>query len=384
MIKAIRTAFMTVALSFVSAMSFYASAQNTNVRVSGNVVDESGTPLSGVVVYVKSGNAKDAVVTDGNGAYSIGASSASSLVYSCLGYKEQEILVGSQSVINVKLVLDSFNLDDAVVIGYGSQKMKDLTGGLSVVNRETLEMVSTGNLMDRISGQVAGLTVTASSEAPGSNQSLLIRGQNSLSATNSPLIVLDGILYEGGLADIDPDIVESMTVLKDASSVAIYGSRGSNGVILIQTKKGKEGTMSVTYKTRLSIAQPMQRIQVMGPQEFIRFKQDMGRLGTKQLAGEDLDPIAGQVISASEKQNYALGITNDWQDYVFRNAFNMDHQLTFSGGTEKTQYMAAVSYLHNPGVVYNSNYNRVSVYASINQILNNWLSVGLTTQFVNR
>ena len=384
MIKAIRTAFMTVALSFVTAMSFNASAQNTNVRVSGNVVDESGTPLSGVVVYVKSGNTKDATVTDGNGAYSIGASSASSLVYSCLGYKEQEILVGSQSVINVKLVLDSFNLDDAVVIGYGSQKMKDLTGGLSVVNRETLEMVSTGNLMDRISGQVAGLTVTTSSEAPGSNQSLLIRGQNSLSATNSPLIVLDGIPYEGGLADIDPDIVESMTVLKDASSVAIYGSRGSNGVILIQTKKGKEGTMSVTYKTRLSIAQPMQRIQVMGPQEFIRFKQDMGRLGTKQLTGEDLDPIAGQVISASEKQNYALGITNDWQDYVFRNVFNMDHQLTFSGGTEKTQYMAAVSYLHNPGVVYNSNYNRVSVYASINQILNNWLSVGLTTQFVNR
>lgn len=169
MIKAIRTAFMTVALSFVTAMSFNASAQNTNVRVSGNVVDESGTPLSGVVVYVKSGNTKDATVTDGNGAYSIGASSASSLVYSCLGYKEQEILVGSQSVINVKLVLDSFNLDDAVVIGYGSQKMKDLTGGLSVVNRETLEMVSTGNLMDRISGQVAGLTVTASSEAPGSN-----------------------------------------------------------------------------------------------------------------------------------------------------------------------------------------------------------------------
>lgn len=163
MIKAIRTAFMTVALSFVTAMSFNASAQNTNVRVSGNVVDESGTPLSGVVVYVKSGNAKDATVTDGNGAYSIGAASASSLVYSCLGYKEQEILVGNQSVINVKLVLDSFNLDDAVVIGYGSQKMKDLTGGLSVVNRETLEMVSTGNLMDRISGQVAGLTVTASS-----------------------------------------------------------------------------------------------------------------------------------------------------------------------------------------------------------------------------
>ena len=232
MIKVIRTAFIA-ALGFVTAMSFSASAQNKNLRISGNVVDESGTPLSGVVVYVKSGSTKDATTTDDNGAYSIEAPTSSALVYSCLGYKEQEVVVGNSSVINVKLVLDSFNLDDAVVIGYGSQKMKDLTGGLSVVNQETLGMVSTGNLMDRISGQVAGLTITTSSEAPGANQSLLIRGQNSLSATNSPLVVLDGIPYEGGLADIDPDIVESITVLKDASSVAIYGSRGSNGVILI-------------------------------------------------------------------------------------------------------------------------------------------------------
>ena len=381
MIKTFRVALASAMLVLFSAGEFVASAQNT--KVTGKVVDESGAALVGIVVF--SNNAKvTPVTTDADGTYTIEAPASASLTFSCLGYKEETVSINGRGVVNAVLKPDSFNLEDAVVIGYGSQKMKDLTGGVSVVNEETLKMVSTGNLMDRVSGQVAGLTITTGNEAPGSNQSLLIRGQNSLSATNSPLIILDGIPYEGSLADIDPDIVESMTVLKDASSVAIYGSRGSNGVILIQTKKGKQGSLQVTYKAQFSMAQPMQRIQVMGPNEYIRYKQDMGRLGTKMYTGEQLDPMAGQIISASEKVNYAQGITNDWQDYVFRNTFNTDHQVTFSGGTESTQYMSAVSYLHNPGVVYNSNYDRISVYSSINQKLNRWLNVGLTTQFIHR
>ncbi|MGM9787114.1 MAG: SusC/RagA family TonB-linked outer membrane protein [Candidatus Cryptobacteroides sp.] len=381
MIKTFRAALASAMLVLFSAGGFVASAQST--KVTGKVVDENGAALVGIVVF--SNNAKvTPVTTDADGTYTIDAPASASLTFSCLGYKEETVSINGRGVVNAVLRLDSFNLEDAVVIGYGSQKMKDLTGGVSVVNEETLKMVSTGNLMDRVSGQVAGLTITTGNEAPGSNQSLLIRGQNSLSATNSPLIILDGIPYEGSLADIDPDIVESMTVLKDASSVAIYGSRGSNGVILIQTKKGKQGSLQVTYKAQFSMAQPMQRIQVMGPNEYIRYKQDMGRLGTKMYTGEQLDPMAGQIISASEKVNYAQGITNDWQDYVFRNTFNTDHQVTFSGGTESTQYMSAVSYLHNPGVVYNSNYDRISVYSSISQKLNRWLNVGLTTQFVHR
>ena len=381
MIKTFRVALASAMLVLFSAGEFVASAQNT--KVTGKVVDESGAALVGIVVF--SNNAKvTPVTTDADGMYTIEAPASASLTFSCLGYKEETVSINGRGVVNAVLKPDSFNLEDAVVIGYGSQKMKDLTGGVSVVNEETLKMVSTGNLMDRVSGQVAGLTITTGNEAPGSNQSLLIRGQNSLSATNSPLIILDGIPYEGSLADIDPDIVESMTVLKDASSVAIYGSRGSNGVILIQTKKGKQGSLQVTYKAQFRMAQPMQRIQVMGPNEYIRYKQDMGRLGTKMYTGEQLDPMAGQIISASEKVNYAQGITNDWQDYVFRNTFNTDHQVTFSGGTESTQYMSAVSYLHNPGVVYNSNYDRISVYSSINQKLNRWLNVGLTTQFIHR
>ena len=301
-----------------------------------------------------------------------------------LGYEDYEAVVNASGVVNVKMQPDSQALEESVVIGYGSARKKDLTGGVSVVDEDVLNMASTTNLMDRLVGQVAGLTITTSDAAPGSNQSLLIRGQNSLSGSNSPLIVLDGIPYDGSLADIDPNIIENMTVLKDASSVAIYGSRGSNGVILLQTKKGEVGKPKVTYKGQFGMQEPMQRIQTMGPNEYIRFKQDLHRLNKDNYSGVMLDPIYGGVISSSEKVNYAKGETRDWQDDVFRQVFTMDHQVSISGGTEATQYMASVSYLDNPGVVYNSNYKRVNVYATVTQTLNKWLQVGLTTQFVNR
>lgn len=352
--------------------------------VTGTVTDQNGSPLAGVAVLAKENGKDISAITDVDGQFTINVSEGTSLLFSCLGYDDRTVKASGRELGKVILSESVFSLDDVVVVGYGSQKKSDLTGGLSVVNEKTLKMVSTSNLMDRLIGQVAGLSITTTDEKPGSNQSLLIRGQNSLSATNSPLIVLDGIPYEGSLSDLDPNIIANMTVLKDASSVAIYGSRGSNGVILIQTKNGEKGKARVTYKTSLSVAQPMQRIQVMGPNEFIRLKQDIGRLGTKKYSGEQLDPIAGNIISVSEKQNYAAGITNDWQDYVFRTVFDMDHQLSIQGGDENRSYMASVSYLDNDGVVYNANYKRLSVYATLNQTLNNWLKVGLTTQFVNK
>lgn len=370
--------FMAVALS---VMSLY--AQNV-VQVTGKVIDEDGLPLGGVAVIVKNSGSITGVVTESDGTYIMKVPLNSTLVYTCLGYADYETYVRSAGTVNVTMSVDRQALDEVVVVGYGTQRKKDLTGGLTVVGEETLNMASTTNLMDRLVGQVAGLNITTGDAKPGADQTLLIRGQNSLSGSNSPLIVLNGIPYDGSLADIDPNIIESMSILKDASSVAIYGSRGSNGVILLQTKQGEKGKAKVTYKGQFGIAQPMQYIQAMGPNEYIRFKQDMARLGTKGYSGIQLDPLEGNVISASEKVNYAQGITHNWQDYVFRESFTMDHQLSISGGSEKTSYMASVSYLYNPGVVYNSNYDRINVYANINQTLNNWLAVGLTTQFVNR
>lgn len=376
----------SIILKIALAVGFLLAAVNASAQqkvvVTGTVVDENGLPVPGAVVIIKSDKTGAGTVTTESGTFELMAPKGTELTVSCLGY--DDLTVKAVEKLEIVLKENLLRLDDAVVVGYGSVKKSDLTGGVAVVGDEALKMTSTPNLMDRLIGQVAGLSITTSNAAPGSDQALLIRGQNSLSATNDPLIVLDGIPYGGSLADLDPDLIESLTVLKDASSVAIYGSRGSNGVILIQTKKGEKGAAHVTYKGQFGFAEPMQRIEVMGPNEFIRLKQDICRLGTKQYTGELLDPIAGNIISASEKANYAAGITHDWQDYVFRQAFTMDHQVSISGGNDKTNYMASVSYLNNPGVVYNSNYDRLNVYSTVSQTLNDWLGAGLTFQFVQK
>lgn len=349
--------------------------------VTGKVVDETGEPLVGAAIVLKGKG--EGTMTDFDGNFQLPAAKGQELEISYVGYAPQTVKVGEEPM-QITMAESTNNLEEVVVVGYGSVKKKDLTGGLTVVDEKTLKMSASANLMDRLVGQVAGFSITSSEAKPGADQSLLIRGTNSLSGGNSPLVILDGIPYEGSLSDIDPNLVESITVLKDASSVAIYGSRGSNGVILIQTQKGAKGAAKVVYKGNYAVASEMQRIETMGPNEYIRFKQDMGRLGTKKLTGVDLDPLYGQVISASERINYAAGITRDWQDDVFRTSFQHEHQLSISGGTDATTYMAAVSYLNQPGVVYNSNYERINVYASITQVLNKWLTVGIIGQFVNR
>ncbi|MDT3402039.1 SusC/RagA family TonB-linked outer membrane protein [Mucilaginibacter terrae] len=358
----------------------YSYAQQTPIKVTGKVTDLGKAPLVGVSVMVKGSSTGTQTNSEGN--FNIQASPAATLVFTYVGFDAQEAKVPSSGVINITMSGDKV-LDQLVVVGYGTAKKKDLTGGLAVVGKEQLGMVSTPNLMDRLVGQVAGFNITTSNAAPGQDQSLLIRGENSLSANNSPLIVLDGIPYSGSLVDIDPNNVENLTVLKDASAVAIYGSRGSNGVILIQTKRGMLGKPQVSYRGQLGVAEPMQRIDVMGPNEFIRFQQDIGRL-REGYTGDQLDPVAGNIISVTERGNYVKGITNDWQSYIFRKAITTDHQLSISGGTESTKYMAAVAALKQDGVVYNSTLTRLNMTANIDQTFNKWLTIGVGTQYTQR
>ena len=370
---------MAVVLSLLSATSMY--SQQNLTRITGKVIDGNGEPLIGVTVRVK--NAGTGTTTGINGDFTLQASPASTLVLSYIGYANVEVKANPNGVMNITMTEDNQLLEEVVVVGYGTARKKDLTGGLVVVGKEKLEMVSTTNLMDRLTGQVAGLNITASNAAPGQDQSLLIRGENSLSASNNPLIVLDGIPYSGALVDLDPNIIDNLTVLKDASAVAIYGSRGSNGVILIQTKRGAVSKPQVNYKGQFGFQEPMQRIQVMGPNEYIRLKQDFARL-KNGYTGDRLDPIAGDIISQNEKEMYAQGITHDWQDYVFQNGFTMDHQLSISGGTETTKYMAAIAHHQMEGVVYNSNLTRTNISVNVDQTFNKWLTIGVGTQFVQR
>jgi TonB-linked SusC/RagA family outer membrane protein len=379
--RKLKNRLVIAALSLFSVLQMYAASQQDVIRVNGKVVDGNGDALVGVTVRVKDGTV--GTITDFDGKFTLQVPPASTLVFSYVGFIAQEIKVNTSGVVNVTMKEGDALLDEVVVVGYGTQRKKDLTGGLSVVGKEQLEMVSTSNLMDRLVGQVAGLNITTSNAAPGSDQSLLIRGQNSISANNDPLIILDGIPYSGSLVDLDPNIIESLSVLKDASAVAIYGSRGSNGVILIQTKRGVVGKPQVSYKGQFGFSEPMQRIQVMGPNEFIRFKQDIGRL-KNGYSGDQLDPIAGNIISLSERENFINGVTHDWQDYIFQTGYTMDHQIGISGGTENTKYMAAISYLDEDGVVYNSNLNRSNISANIDQTFNKWLTIGVGTQFVQK
>ena len=358
-----------------------ASAQQQNKAVSGTVLDTNGEPLIGATVALKSDNSKG-TITDINGHFRLeGLPSNAVLQVSYIGYRTVEVPVAGQKELNIVLKEDTETLDEVVVIGYGSQRKSDLTGGLVAVGKEKLEMVQSSNLLDRLAGQIPGLSITTGDAAPGSDQTLLIRGENSLSASNSPLIVLDGIPYSGSLGDIDPNIIENLSVLKDASAAAIYGSRGSNGVILIQTKKGKVGAPQVTYKGQIRMSQPQQTINVMNGEEYIKYRQDIARL-KDGWSGDQLDPE--NWLSASELINYRQGITTDWQDLIFRNALTHEHQVGISGGTESTTYMAAVSYLGQEGVVENSKLTRYNINLNVTQVLNKWLTIGVQTQFVQR
>lgn len=377
--KKLKGYLMVAVLCLLSATNMY--PQPGQVKITGKVVDGSGEALIGVNVRVRESQA--GTITNTDGMFTLQAVPKSTLVLSYIGYADAVVKANPGTVMNISMTEDNQTLEEVVVVGYGSVRKKDLTGGLAVVGKEKLEMASTANLMDRLVGQVAGLNITANNAAPGQDQTLLIRGENSLSAKNDPLIVLDGIPYSGSLVDLDPNIIDNLSVLKDASAVAIYGSRGSNGVILIQTKRGSLGKAHVTYKGQVGLAEPMQRIQVMGPNEFIRLKQDIGRLRFN-YTGDELDPMAGNIISQTEKQGYASGVTHDWQDYVFQTGFTMDHQLSISGGTENTKYMAAISHLNQEGVVYNSNLTRTNISVNVDQTFNKWLTIGMGSQFIQK
>lgn len=244
-----------------------------DIKVSGTVISGADNyPIIGANILVK--GTTIGTITDVDGNFSFEVPQGSTLVISYIGYQAQEIKVSGNAPIKVVLSEDSEKLDEVVVIGYGSQKKSDMTGGIVAVGNEKLQMVTTNNLMDKLAGQVPGLNITMEKASPSEDQVLRVRGENSLTADNSPLIVLDGIPYSGSLGDIDPDNIENLSVLKDASSAAIYGSRGANGVILIQTKKGKKGTATVSYKGQVGFSQPERRINVMKGPEYVKFLQD--------------------------------------------------------------------------------------------------------------
>lgn len=358
---------------FMAFISVQVYAQD--IKVSGTVISGADNyPIIGANILVK--GTTIGTITDVDGNFSFEAPQGSTLVISYIGYQAQEIKVSGNAPIKVVLSEDSEKLDEVVVIGYGSQKKSDMTGGIVAVGNEKLQMVTTNNLMDKLAGQVPGLNITMEKASPSEDQVLRVRGENSLTADNSPLIVLDGIPYSGSLGDIDPDNIENLSVLKDASSAAIYGSRGANGVILIQTKKGKKGTATVSYKGQVGFSQPERRINVMKGPEYVKFLQD--QWAYMNYNGVIKNPE--DILNVSEIENWKNGIETDWQDQIFRNALTNSHQISVSGGTEKTTYMASISRLNQEGVVKDTGMKRTNISLNVTQQLGNWLTIGMATQ----
>lgn len=347
-------------------------------KVKGTITDATGMPVIGAAVKEK--GTSNGVVSDVDGNFALEVGANATLEISYIGYKTLEVKA-SQQPMNITMVEDAEMLDEVVVVGYGSQRKSDLTGGIASVNAEQLEMVTSNNLLDKLAGQVPGLSITTGNARPGEEQSLRIRGINSLTASNSPLIVLDGIPYNGSLGDIDPEIIESLSVLKDASSAAIYGSRGSNGVILIQTKKGKQGKAQVTYKGQVGLEQPQSRLNLMDGPEYVRMMQEYYHQ-KEGWTGDQLDPM--YILNPRERENYKNGHETDWQDIVLRNALTNRHTVNITGGTEYTKYSATISNLKQEGVMVNSGMRRTNLSMNIVQDLNSWLQIGVGTQFSDK
>lgn len=365
-----------ILMALISSFQIYAQ----NVRISGTVLSDADKyPIIGANVLVK--GTTTGTFTDADGNFAIEAPANATLIVSYIGYLSQEIKISGAKTLTVTLKENAVGLDDVVVVGYGSQRKSDLTGGITAIGEDKLQMVSTNNLLDRLAGQIPGMNVTTGNAKPGEDQTLRIRGENSLSADNSPLIVMDGIPYSGSLGDIDPNIIENISVLKDASSAAIYGSRGANGVILIQTRKGKKGAPTVTYKGQVGMQQAQRRIDMMKGEEYVKYTQDYNRM-KYGYTGDQLDPI--ELLNPSERSNYQNGIETDWQDLMFRNALTTDHQVTISGGTDATTYMASLSHLQEDGVMVNTGLKRTNLALNITQVFNKWLTIGMGTQAVQK
>lgn len=347
-ISALRKTLMT--LLVVSLFTVSALAQT--VKVTGKVTDsKTGEGLPGVSVIVK--GTQNGTATDINGAYSINAPKGASLEFSFVGYTTTTVRVEGVT-LNIRLVEATKTIDEVVVIGYGKVKKNDVTGSVTAINADKMVKGAASSASDMLVGKVAGVSVITDGGAPGAGATIRVRGGSSMSASNDPLIVIDGVPVDNGgisgmanpLATVHPNDIETFTVLKDASATAIYGSRASNGVIIITTKKGQSGRVKVDYSGNFSISTKSNTVDVMSADKFRSF--------------------VVEKFGANSLQAKALGAENtDWQDQIFRTAYSTDHNVSLSGAIPQMPYRVSVAYTNENGILKTSNMERVTGAVSL-------------------
>lgn len=339
--------------------------------ITGTVTDVArNEPLPGVSIIQK--GTTRGTTTDKDGAFQISVQNEDVvLVFSYVGYEKQEVTIGSQSSLTVRLKGDEKSLDEVVVVGYGTVKKSDLTGSVAKVGEENIKATPIVALDRAMQGRAAGVLVTQGSARPGGATAIRIRGTGSVNASNEPLYVIDGF-PTGNLNSINPNDIESIEILKDASATAIYGSRGSNGVVMVTTKRGREGQSTVNFESYYGIQSVRRKIPVLNAQEYAEF------INEARVNGGGTPYFDG---SATDRPTPStLGAGTDWQDEVFRQAPMQNYQLSFTGGESKTRYAISGSYFDQQGIIRNSYFKRYSLRANLDREVKSWLKVGLSMQ----
>ena len=337
-----------------AATESVASVQQTQ-QATGHVEDSQG-PLIGATVMEKGTN--NGTVTDFEGNFSLSVKPGATLVISYVGYESVEVKAGTNVHVNLKE--DGHVVNEVVVIGYGTQRREAVTGSVANIGGEKLNQIAASNAAQALQGRVAGVLMTQTSSKPGSEMQIRIRGQRSLSASNDPLIVLDGIPFMGQLSDINPSDIKSMDILKDASATAIYGSRGANGVIIITTVKGAQGTPAkVSYNGYVSFKKIFKKYPMMDGPTFSKFRQYVGKYQNS--------------LDESDNTN------TDWQDLYYQTGVSHNHDVSVAGGTNGGSYSFGAGYYHDESVVPTEGYDRVSVRGNFDQKVGEWFRFGLST-----
>jgi TonB-linked SusC/RagA family outer membrane protein len=355
-------------------------------QVKGQVKDDTGQALPGVSIKIK--NAQGGTTTDANGRFALSVPDLNiTLVFSSIGFTTQEVPLAGKSTLNVDLKGESQTLSSVVVVGYGSSRKSDLTGSVVAVKSESLAQRPATNVEQQLSGKVSGVNVSTNSGRPGGNTNIIIRGANSINSNNNPLYVVDGVVLSNGVTDVspisylNPNDIESMNVLKDASATAIYGARGANGVILITTKRGQQGGQ-INYNSYVSVSTIARKLDVLNSAEFDAVQDASYRNAEKYdpvgfASGKYRDPAAvrrslPELYDANGKARF----DTDWQKEATRHAFSQNQNLSFTGGTAENTYGLFLNYADENGILRESNLKRYSGRFVLDSQIKPWMKVG--------
>ena len=394
-----------ISILIILVLTSYVLSFAQDRTVKGVVKDKGGSPIPGVSVKVK--NSNTGASTGQKGEYAIVVGQNAVLIYSAVGFTPQEIPVNNRTEINLSLNDDVQGLSEVVVIGYGTAQKKDVTGAISSIRATRLENENPQSVADILKGNIAGLSVGLETSAKGGG-SLLVRGKTTLSAGTSPLIVLDGVIYNGQLSDINPNDIESVDVLKDASSLAVFGAKAATGVVAVTTKKGKGDTPTITLNTNFGIAELAQNMRPYSPQGFLDWRADVMRSGattasylynnpdnlpegvtlTQWLNGQSGDPtdlwLNRLGLLANEKANYRDGKSVNWYDEIFRKGLRQDHTLSVSGKKSDVTYYMSLGYLKNENLIKGGEFSTVRSRINLEAQAAKFLTLGMNVQYAQR